>query len=496
MSTKRSNTGSQGSGKASVPPPPVAADQASTSAGSSGSRPAAASRSSAKPPSPTAHDSEQGEAPKSGAGEQKPVGQPTEPSKSAGQGWADPAARFVASVEAENAKRRTSTPPGPIANRSFFNATEPTPAPDGSSQANAQAALASPSTQDEMAKQSETAEESEWDPAPPSSSTLRNFEPISPEHLAEMEKAAASARVLIPARPRVPAAAASRIHARPPSESGESGDFEAAVSNRAASWPPPAPGGSSRGSSERDADRDGSSQGEMFITRGQAEKRRAAKRAKQSSVAEELDEDRDSIPRTPEQLERRRRLRRLAAMMLAAAAVLVVVGVLKLVQQRSSKAHPQPSAARVAQVEPSGAPQPVAANAATQPNELIAASSATAPVSDETSASASAAPAPCAAVSASAPPSAAEASSAPSIPDGVNPKTEALRLLNVGKYKAAIAMAQAAIDRDPQDAEPYLYLGAALQSSGHWKDGIAAYSRCVHTAKKGPVQECRAVGGH
>ena len=66
----------------------------------------------------------------------------------------------------------------------------------------------------------------------------------------------------------------------------------------------------------------------------------------------------------------------------------------------------------------------------------------------------------------------------------------------MGKFKDAIAMAEAAIERDPEDAYPYLYLGSALQSTGRWKEGIAAYSKCVHTAKKGPVAECRAVGGH
>jgi tetratricopeptide (TPR) repeat protein len=100
--------------------------------------------------------------------------------------------------------------------------------------------------------------------------------------------------------------------------------------------------------------------------------------------------------------------------------------------------------------------------------------------------------------SASAAPSASAVASAsvPSVPDGVNPKKEAERLLNIGKYKDAIPMAEAAIAADPEDAYPYLFLGAALQSVGRWKDGIAAYSKCVHTAKKGPVAECRAVGGH
>jgi len=78
----------------------------------------------------------------------------------------------------------------------------------------------------------------------------------------------------------------------------------------------------------------------------------------------------------------------------------------------------------------------------------------------------------------------------------VNAKKEAESLLNRGRYKDAIKYARAAIERDPEDAMPYLLLGSALQSTGKWKEGIEAYSKCVHTAKKGPVHECRAVGGH
>ena len=29
-----------------------------------------------------------------------------------------------------------------------------------------------------------------------------------------------------------------------------------------------------------------------------------------------------------------------------------------------------------------------------------------------------------------------------------------------------------------------------------WKEGIEAYSECVRTATKGPVNDCRAMGGH
>ncbi|WP_437277366.1 hypothetical protein WME90_39955 [Sorangium sp. So ce375] len=74
-------------------------------------------------------------------------------------------------------------------------------------------------------------------------------------------------------------------------------------------------------------------------------------------------------------------------------------------------------------------------------------------------------------------------------------KKEALSFLNRGRYKDAIEASRAAIAVDPTDALPYLYLGSALQDTGKWKDGLAAYSDCVRNATKGPIHECRAMGG-
>jgi hypothetical protein len=75
-------------------------------------------------------------------------------------------------------------------------------------------------------------------------------------------------------------------------------------------------------------------------------------------------------------------------------------------------------------------------------------------------------------------------------------KKEAESLLNRNKNKEAIEKAREAIAADPSDALPYLFLGTALQATGKWKDGIEAYCECVRNATKGPVNECRAVGGH
>lgn len=75
-------------------------------------------------------------------------------------------------------------------------------------------------------------------------------------------------------------------------------------------------------------------------------------------------------------------------------------------------------------------------------------------------------------------------------------KKETLNLLNRGKNKDAIGKAREAIAADPADATSYLYLGSALQDTGKWKEGVDAYCDCVRNATKGPVNECRQMGGH
>ena len=73
---------------------------------------------------------------------------------------------------------------------------------------------------------------------------------------------------------------------------------------------------------------------------------------------------------------------------------------------------------------------------------------------------------------------------------------EAESFLNRGNRKDAMVKAHEAIAADPSEAMAYLLLGSALQDSGKWKDGIEAYSECVRNATKGPVGDCRQMGGH
>jgi hypothetical protein len=91
--------------------------------------------------------------------------------------------------------------------------------------------------------------------------------------------------------------------------------------------------------------------------------------------------------------------------------------------------------------------------------------------------------------------------SAPPAGEGANTararelNAQALDLLKRRKSAEAVPIARAAIEADPDDALPYLYLGSALQDMGRWKDAMAAYDSCVKRATRGMIDECRAMGG-
>jgi hypothetical protein len=75
-------------------------------------------------------------------------------------------------------------------------------------------------------------------------------------------------------------------------------------------------------------------------------------------------------------------------------------------------------------------------------------------------------------------------------------KRQALSLLNKGALSEAIPVAKEAVAADPTDALGYLYLGSALQGVGRAREAIEVYSECVRHATRGPVSECRLMGGH
>jgi len=195
-----------------------------------------------------------------------------------------------------------------------------------------------------------------------------------------------------------------------------------------------------------------------------------------------------SLP-SPSRLARRARLRRVVAGVVAFAGVvsIAVVGKQVFASKRPSApapavtvAEPPHEAPRAAEIEP--AKVQIAPRAAEKAAEKA---------DDKTAEGAT--------KSEDAKVDSAKKSDTPPSPSGGDAaalKKETLNLLNRGRTKDAIEKAREAIAADPSDATSYLYLGSALQDSGKWKDGIEAYSECVRHATKGPVNECRAMGGH
>ncbi len=201
-------------------------------------------------------------------------------------------------------------------------------------------------------------------------------------------------------------------------------------------------------------------------------------------VAEDLSAQAKVQPPSPAVLARRSKFRKLVAAVVAAGALFVVGGIGKSLVSRSAvAAEPAAQTAAVAAEEPVAEPaaapiaQPVAAPIA-QPVAARVAEPITAaePVAAAT-------------------PEPVAAEPKAELETQENPRAQALKLLNRGKLKEAIPMASAAIQQEPDHALGYLYLGAALQDSGKHRDAVAAYSDCVRNAKKGPVWECRAMGG-
>jgi hypothetical protein len=72
-------------------------------------------------------------------------------------------------------------------------------------------------------------------------------------------------------------------------------------------------------------------------------------------------------------------------------------------------------------------------------------------------------------------------------------RDQALKLLEKSKNAEAMIAATKSLDADPTDAMPYLVLGSALQDAGRWNEAAHAYKLCLKNAKKGMVEECRAM---
>lgn len=207
-----------------------------------------------------------------------------------------------------------------------------------------------------------------------------------------------------------------------------------------------------------------------------------------------------TVQLSPAALARRARLRRVVAGVVAFAGVLsiAVVGKTLAAGKRPSSTlnskppvvlEVKPKVDQTAAAVQTAAPKP-------EPAAIVSATPSALPSADPAaSAVPSADPMAAASATPSAVPSADPAAPPATAADAVALRKETENLLNRGKMKDAIVKAREAIAADPSDANAYLYLGSALQETGHWKDGIEAYSECVRNATKGPVNECRQMGG-
>ncbi len=189
-------------------------------------------------------------------------------------------------------------------------------------------------------------------------------------------------------------------------------------------------------------------------------------------------------PLSPEQIARRTRLRRIVAGVVAFAGVisLAVLGKALLgSKSQSSSAAPSPAFTQTSKPSPMAeAPKPP------EPAKSAEVKSASVGAEEKVDEK----------VEEKAEEKVEEKADPASPADAAALKKETLSLLNRGLNKDAIAKGREAIAADPSDAEPYLYLGSALQTLGKWPDAIEVYSECVRKASRGPVHECRAMGGH
>jgi Flp pilus assembly protein TadD len=70
-------------------------------------------------------------------------------------------------------------------------------------------------------------------------------------------------------------------------------------------------------------------------------------------------------------------------------------------------------------------------------------------------------------------------------------KRKAKAAVSRGRYAEGVTLSRAALELDGTDAETYVYLGAALQELGKWREASQVFSDCVRQATRGPVGECR-----
>lgn len=162
---------------------------------------------------------------------------------------------------------------------------------------------------------------------------------------------------------------------------------------------------------------------------------------------------------------RRSKLQRRVAVTLCAAASLLMLG---LVTHGRAEAE-----RRLADATPTAAAVP-------EPMRVPVAAAATVPTEPSVEPAPDAEPAP-----SPAPPL---ESSAPT--DVAQLLRRARNLLNSGRSREGVATAREALAQAPQDAEPYMLLGAGLQDLGKYAEARATFEACLEHATRGPVASC------
>jgi tetratricopeptide (TPR) repeat protein len=185
------------------------------------------------------------------------------------------------------------------------------------------------------------------------------------------------------------------------------------------------------------------------------------------------DLDRTYVVLGPAVVRRRARLRRFVASIVGVAGVVSVLVGLRLAMRPS---HRNPAATPIL------AAQPALASV-----DSLAQMPVSSPPATATALHGQQAPDPV--------PAAPDPNDAPpsTIADAGGAKQAALSAIERGHYHAAIALSRAAIDADPEDADGYLLLGAALQETGRWERAAGLFAECASRAQRGKVSECRAL---
>jgi DNA-binding response OmpR family regulator len=238
-----------------------------------------------------------------------------------------------------------------------------------------------------------------------------------------------------------------------------------------------------------------------------------------TSVREEAHEE-DHVAGVPRTISRQAKM--LVGAVVALAAILVVVGGLRALRARQERQIDEANARAAAALHPPGAAQPTASAPATQPTTVsapvVAVPSATESAAQPDTAPAdSTTPAPFGSVFAAAAslPGPGDGTPAPVVSAGpvgpiapgaeapldMGPTTggslifQASRAMQKGDSAKAISLARQAVAQNPSNADAWLTLGAAFQSSGNPSAARDAYRSCVKQAHFANVTECYALAG-